>query len=405
MGNASTPWFRKPSVLLPIALLAIGGGVAAWWLLRAPAQPYVQLVNGFDFPVTAKVKTEDGPEQVINIPAHGRVGADFAGSHTVEVSLKDGKFLSKEKVNFGDRGKRKERCQFFYNVLGSAAIIEEEVNYGIGGIPWVKLASGKTKVKLCPTWGFETLQPPEAISVKSDSLGATLKWMHYIDDGGWDTSVAELVKALPRETNKPLIIAQAQQIIRAVRTHDPDNQHLPALEALYKEHGLDFPEDYREISKIIASKKKGDKATTAGRWSVGGKEKVYLSNAAENTVHYLTEDIRPTLIMRCVKNLPLVFVQTGSISQMEIHGTSANKHTVTLAFDDQAPKSALTSQGANQKVLVLPQPVHLFKKLLESDKLVFSHTRLGDEPQAITFDLRELDQVIWKLEQPCRWTD
>ncbi len=404
MGNANTPIFKKTSFLLLIGLVVIGGGVAAWLFMKAPAKPYIQLVNGFDFPVTATVSSEGSDEQAFEIPAHGRVGADFTGKHTVEVTLKDGKVLSSEKVNFGER--KKERCQFFYNVLGSAAIIEEEVDYGIKGIPSVKLASGQTRIKLCPTWGFETAEPPKAIKAKKGKLYATHKWMHYIGDGGWDTSVAELVRRLPNATNKPQRIARAQRIVRAVRTHDPDNQHLAALQTLFEQNGLDFPEDYREVAKLIASKKQGAEATKAGRWSAGGKgEKVYLSAAADNTIHYLMKDTRPLLIMRCVKNKPLVYVQTGQPSKMEIHGTSANRHTVSLAFDDEAPVSVLTTEGAKQSILVLPQPVHMFRKLLESDTLVFRHHSLGGEQIAITFDLRDLDQVIGKLEQSCRWAD
>ena len=83
----------------------------------------------------------------------------------------------------------------------------------------------------------------------------------------------------------------------------------------------------------------------------------------------------------------------------------AKRHTVSLAFDDEPPFTTLATQGAQQEVLVLPQPVKLFQKALESDRLVFRHTKLGDEPHTITFDLRELDQVIWKIEESCRWSD
>ena len=394
---------RRIFVSMGIALL-IGAGLAAC-KSQALDEDYVQFVNGYDFAVTATVTDKAGKQQVFPIPAHGRVGKDFAGKQTVKVTLEGGAVLSDGKIKFGARDKRKERCLFFYNVLGSAAIINEEIVYGIGISPQVYSASGRITTKLCPTWGFETKKPPEAITTKNDSMGATLSWMHYVGDGTWRTSVARLLEGLQRTKRPEQSKFQAQRIVGAILTHFPEDENLPAMKTLFAQHKVDFPEDYREFGRLITKKRKGTKALKAGKWTVSDSKKVHMYAMPKAPVlNWLGHKESPLLVLRCIDGKATVVVQTGPC-KMEIHGydVDTSKCTVGLKFDKGEEQRILATGVSGKALLILPRPVTTIRKMLESETLEFRHTMTINGDQTITYDLRELDQVIWKLQQACNW--
>jgi hypothetical protein len=124
------------------------------------------------------------------------------------------------------------------NVLGSAAILKDDINYGVGIKSKSKTTAGGTRVKFCYTWGFETKAPPKAIRVKKYTAGRNHSWMHYDGDGSWHTSLTSLLN----NTSWPgRARARAQKIIRAVLTHDPDNKKLPEMKKLFAQHNLFVP--------------------------------------------------------------------------------------------------------------------------------------------------------------------
>ena len=247
---------RRPLYMV-LALLVVAAGVAVWFfLIRAPARDYVQFVNGFDFAVTATLTDDSDDKQTLQIPAHGKVGADLAGKYRIQVATTSGAAVSDEKVDFGPRGKRgSERCLFFYNILGSAAIVKDDIVYGVGIKSKSKMTCGMIQTKLCPTWGFETKEPPKAIKTKEFSVGRNHSWMHYMGDGSWHTSVQALLKS---DTWPERARAHAQRIMRGVVTHDPKNPKLPAIRELFAEHKLFVPPPQTEpdFQKGIQAKKK-----------------------------------------------------------------------------------------------------------------------------------------------------
>jgi hypothetical protein len=199
---------------------------------------YVQFVNGFDFPVSVTLTSKSGDTSKIKLPARGRIGKDLDGPYKVKVMSTGGASLSEENVDFGKRAKRKKKCLFFYNALGSAAIVKEDIAYGIGIKSRSKTTAGGTRVKFCYTWGFETKEPPKAIRVKKYTAGRNHSWMHYDGDGSWHTSLTSLLN----NTSWPgRARARAQKIIRAVITHDPDNKKLPEMKKLFAQHNLFVP--------------------------------------------------------------------------------------------------------------------------------------------------------------------
>ncbi len=189
--------------------------------------PYVQFANGLDFAVTAKVTTSSGKTETIEIPAHGLVGADLEGDNTIELLAPNGTVMESKKYTFASGDQRKKRCQEYVNVLGSAAIVEEDVVYGVGIKGGGQLLAGQRHAKVCPRWGFETKQPPTAVSVEGNSVGVNLTWLHYVGDGDWVASVQTLLDKPPQPGDQDRIIAWNLAV--AVWKHDPKNPRLAPL--------------------------------------------------------------------------------------------------------------------------------------------------------------------------------
>ncbi len=208
------------------ALVAMGSGLVACGGGGAGTE-YTQFANGFDFAVKAEVTSEDGKTTVIEVPSKGRVGADFEGSHTIEFKTADGTSMGKKKVKFATGDKRKEGCQEYVNVLGSAAIVEEEIVYGIGGKGTSNMMSGHDFVKVCPRWGFETTKPPEQITVKEGTIGMDRKWLHYIGDGDWVAAIDSLLEKKAQMGDQSRI--RAWNIAVAVSKFDKNNPRFKAL--------------------------------------------------------------------------------------------------------------------------------------------------------------------------------
>ncbi len=201
------------------SLVACGGG--------GSGTGYTQFANGFDFAVKAEVTDADGKTTIIEVPAKGRVGADFEGSHSIEFKTADGTSMGKKKIKFATSDKRKEGCQEYVNVLGSAAIVEEEIAYGISMKGASNMMSGHDFVAVCPRWGFETTTPPEQITVKEGTIGMDRKWLHYIGDGDWVAAIDSLLAKEAQMGDQSRI--RAWNLAVAVSKFDKNNPRLSAL--------------------------------------------------------------------------------------------------------------------------------------------------------------------------------
>jgi hypothetical protein len=222
MTNASSflRFFNASALMvMGASLVACGGGGAG--------TEYTQFANGFDFAVKAEVTSEDGKTTIIDVPARGRVGADFEGTHTIEFKTADGTSMGKKKLKLTPGDKRKEGCQDYINVLGSAAIVEEEIVYGVGIKGSSNMMSGHDFVKVCPRWGFETTKPPEQITVKEGTVGMDRKWLHYIGDGDWVAAIDSLLAKKKDVGDQSRI--RAWNIAVAVSKFDKTNPRLKAL--------------------------------------------------------------------------------------------------------------------------------------------------------------------------------
>lgn len=210
-------WFTTSSLAFIGAGLVACGGAGG-----GDAAP-VQFANGFDFAVKAEVTDADGKTTIIDVPSKGRVGADFEGPHSVEFKTATGTSMGKKKFKF----ERKEGCQQYVNVLGSAAIVEEDIVYGVGIKGASNMMSGHDFVRVCPRWGFETTRPPDQITVKEGTVGMDRKWLHYIGEGDWVAAIDSLL-ATEKDVGDQKRI-RAWNIAVAVSKFDKTNPRLAPL--------------------------------------------------------------------------------------------------------------------------------------------------------------------------------
>lgn len=223
----------RAAIISLVAVLAIVAGLA--FFLRkdsGPDNPPTLFVNGFDFAVKVKATAESGDETIIDVPAKGRVPADLAGPYTVEYLHPDGTSMKKLKFKLTTEDKRKPRCIDVINVLGSAAIVEEDIAFGVGIKGRGKMTSGHDFVKMCPRWGFETTEPPKSITVKKGNIGMNLSWMHYMGDGDWVAAIDALLAKEPQMGDQSRI--RASNIAFAVNKFDKDNPRLKAQGPKFK---------------------------------------------------------------------------------------------------------------------------------------------------------------------------
>jgi len=194
-------------------------------------EDYIQFANGFEFDVTAEITDESGGTQILVIPAKGRVGADLTGKATIEFTSPKSS-MKKKKYKFATKEDRKEGCFEYVNVLGSAAIVEEDLSFGVGIKSPDKLLLGRGHTKVCPRWGFETSERPESITVKEGTVGMNLTWLHYSGDGDWHASIEKLLSLPPAADDSHRI--RAWNLAVAISKHDPDNARLEPLGPSFK---------------------------------------------------------------------------------------------------------------------------------------------------------------------------
>lgn len=200
--------------------------------------PRVFVLNGLDIPVSVTIEA-DGKTQTFEVAPKGRATPDVSGDGNVKVTSTKGELISEGPAVFG-KAESKD-CFYVYNVVGSAAYVNEDVAYGTGeGTPRKRQRSGSINEQECGI-DYPFVEPPETVTVKqSGPAGANIGWLHYEGDGGWVVAVNSLLDDTGESAS--LSRGMAQQIVRAVVTHDPQNPALPAIKARLEQMRLRMPE-------------------------------------------------------------------------------------------------------------------------------------------------------------------
>jgi hypothetical protein len=197
-------------------------------------RPRVQVLNGFDVPVSVTITPTQGSAVTLAVPPHGRVPADVVGEVNVVVRSEHGDTLDQGPATMASKDPS-EGCVVVYNVLGAAAIESRDVGYGdVTDDPSRILGAGTVSEQCCGL-SFVFEQPPDAITVKDEPGpgGEQRGWIGYIGDGDWKQAVKTLL-AEPETAYAGQYRNPASQIIAAVQKVDPKNPALPELMQLYQ---------------------------------------------------------------------------------------------------------------------------------------------------------------------------
>lgn len=212
-----------------IPLIALTVMTASCGLFSSRTVEPVQLVNGFDFPLTITMSREGGSESAYEVPPGGRVGVNVTGGYTVTAKKADGTELTSKKAEFGVDD---DACVEFYNPGGAANYVSEEIQYGSTTYtPKLSSTAGRSHVKMCVTWGLDVEKPPESISTSDQyAMSKTYRWLHLHEEGDWVDSIDYLLGVQEREpTAENKHLTMAWNIAIGVHNHDRDNPRLKAL--------------------------------------------------------------------------------------------------------------------------------------------------------------------------------
>jgi hypothetical protein len=194
------------------------------------------VLNGLDIPVTVEITADGGDRQSLEVAAHGRATPEVSGMATVKVTTSHGDLISENKAQFG----RPTGCKHIYSVMGAAAYVSEDVQYGTGfGTPTSDVGTGELTEEECGV-SFAFIDPPRAVTADQyGPSGKNLRWLHYHGDGGWLVAVHELLDDHgPYASQRH---GEAQRIVAAVVTHDPTNPGLAEVKRRLTQMGLVVP--------------------------------------------------------------------------------------------------------------------------------------------------------------------
>jgi pyruvate/2-oxoglutarate dehydrogenase complex dihydrolipoamide acyltransferase (E2) component len=119
---------------------------------------------------------------------------------------------------------------------------------------------------------------------------------------------------------------------------------------------------------------------------------------AENIVPIWMNQVRPTLVVRCIAGKVEVFVLTGSALKIE---PQTEEHTVRVGLDDAAVASALWPDSAEHDALFAPDGAAMLSKLQTAYTLRFGYTPHNASPVTAVFNVAGLSPLLAPAAGEC----
>lgn len=138
--------------------------------------------------------------------------------------------------------------------------------------------------------------------------------------------------------------------------------------------------------------------TPQPKWATDKYRTITYELEAENDVSVWMKRVRPTLAVRCLARTTEVFVVTDTASSFE---DLADRHTVHLGFDDQAPVIEQWSDSADHRELFSPDGASLARQIAEAKRLSFSFTPFNASPVKVEFDVRGFAGPLQSISKMC----
>jgi hypothetical protein len=133
-------------------------------------------------------------------------------------------------------------------------------------------------------------------------------------------------------------------------------------------------------------------------WASDGSRTISFELDAENDVAVWMKHVRPTLVVRCLGRQTEVYVVTDTASSLE---PMPDKHTVRVAFDDQAETVEHWLDSADHKELFSPDGPAMARRIADADKMRFGFTPFNSSSVSAEFDVRGFAERLETITRTC----
>jgi hypothetical protein len=153
---------------------------------------------------------------------------------------------------------------------------------------------------------------------------------------------------------------------------------------------------------VVALMEGGGPAWTPNpaRWAGNARKSVAFEVPAVNKVKIWMRDVRPLLVVRCVRGGADAFVFTDSAAMIE---AQTEDHTVRFGFDDEPETRELWPDSAEHDALFAPDGAAFARRLMTARTLRFGFTPHNAAPVTAHFRVSGLRERLVPAASGCSW--
>jgi len=156
------------------------------------------------------------------------------------------------------------------------------------------------------------------------------------------------------------------------------------------------------ITGSLPASNAGQHWTTENRdyWVGNRKNSPAFELYAENTVPVWMNQVRPTLVVRCISKQPEVFVVTESALKIE---PQTEDHTVTFRFDEEPEFTDRWFDSDKHDALFAPDGNAFAGRLSRARTLRVGYTPHNAAPVVVNFQVSGLGALLEPVAKECGW--
>jgi hypothetical protein len=135
-------------------------------------------------------------------------------------------------------------------------------------------------------------------------------------------------------------------------------------------------------------------------WTGARRRGAAFELLAENTVPVWMNQVRPSLVVRCIAGKTDLFVLTGSALKIE---PDTEEHTVSLSVDDETAEADRWPDSADHDALFAPDGAALARRLARARTFRFGYTPHNASPVTAVFHVSGLAPHVEPVARECGW--
>ena len=135
-----------------------------------------------------------------------------------------------------------------------------------------------------------------------------------------------------------------------------------------------------------------------GRWISNHRKSAAFELEANRPVAVWTNQVRPTLVVRCIDKRTDVFVYTDSAARIE---EQDENHTVRVAFDDEDGTHERWPDSVEHDALFAPDGQAMAARLLAARQMRFTFSPHNAAPVTATFEVGGLAEHLGPIAKRC----